>query len=68
MERKYTNRTMDLGTLVTYVLLAMAFAVAAIVTVAMILAADIQTWNPTMVITAFFVITGVISGTFILLK
>ena len=68
MERRYENKQIDLGTLVTYVLLSMGFAVAAIVAAALILAVDVHVWDPTVIITAFFVITGGISGLFILLK
>ncbi len=68
MERRYENRQIDLGTLLTYVLLSMGFAVGAIVAVALVFAVDIHVWNPTAIITAFFVITGGISGLFILLK
>lgn len=68
MRERCTHRQMSIGMLLTYVGLAMIFAVAAIVAVALILAADIQSWNPTMLITVFFVITGAISGMFILFK
>lgn len=68
MERRNTNRYIDLGTLVTYVMWSMIFAVAVIVLAAMILQADILTWDPTMVISVFFLVTGGICGAFILLK
>lgn len=68
MERRNTGRYIDLGTLVTYVILAMIFAVALIVLAAMIVEADILAWNPTTLISAFFVLTGGICGAFLLLK
>ena len=68
MERRHTHRYMDLGTLVTYVLMAMAFSIAVIVSAALIMQADILAWNPTTLITIFFVLTGGICGAFILLK
>lgn len=68
MERRYTNQKLDAGTLLTYVALAMAFSIAAIVAVALILAADVQAWDPTTLITIFFVVTGLISGAFILFR
>lgn len=68
MERKRTNRPLDLGTLMIYVLLSMAFAIAAIVLAALVLQADILAWNQTLVVTLFFSLTGGICSVFLLLK
>lgn len=68
MERKRGNRHLDLGTLVVYTLLSMTFAVAIIVFAALVMQADILAWNPTMLISLFFVLTGGICGAFLLFK
>ena len=68
MERKHTNRPLDLGTLITYVLLSMVFAFAGIVLAALVLQADILAWNQTVVVTMFFTLTGGICSAFLLLR
>lgn len=68
MERKRSNRPLDLGTLMIYALLSMVFAVAVIVFVALVLRADILAWNQTVVVSLFFILTGGICGTFLLFR
>lgn len=68
MEKRHGNRYLDLGTLVIYALLSMAFAIAIIVFVALVMQADILAWNHTLVVSMFFLLTGGICGAFLLLR
>ncbi len=68
MGRRGSNRYLDLGTLVIYVLLSMAFAIAIIVFAALVMHADILAWNHTALVSWFFILTGGICGAFLLFQ
>lgn len=68
MEKRRVNRYLDLGTLFTYVILSMIFSIAIIVFTAVLMQADILSWNPTILVSVFFVLSGGICGAFLLLK
>lgn len=57
---------LDLSTLIVYTIMAMAAAVALIAFAALLTDSDISMWNPVAVVSAFFILTGCISGWFIL--
>lgn len=67
MRKKKTHPDfLDLGTLIVYTIMAMTAAVALIAFAALVTNTDIAMWNPLAVVSAFFILTGCISGWFIL--
>lgn len=68
MEKRRVNKYLDVGTLFTYAILSMIFSIAIIVFAALLLQADILSWNPTVLVSVFFVLSGGICGAFLLLK
>ena len=65
-KKKTQGDFLDLGTLIVYTVMAMAAAVALIAMAALITDSDIAKWNPLAVVSAFFILTGCVSGWFIL--
>lgn len=68
MERRKNHHHLEPITLAIYTLLSMVFAVGVIVCAALVMQADILAWNPTMLVSLFFAITGGFTGAFLLLR
>ena len=66
MKKKAHTDFLDLSTLIVYTIMAMAAAVGLITLAALVTNSDITMWNPLAVVSAFFILTGCISGWFIL--
>ncbi|MCU6763623.1 Uncharacterised protein [uncultured Roseburia sp.] len=59
---------LDVMTLLVYTVIAMAAAVCILALTALITQTDVTSWNNTILVSVFFILTGIISGVFLLQK